>query len=51
MNGWCDSNGRAEMNRDWKHGGGGHTFPHDHSWDWTKNPPRQKAEPVNTNFS
>ena len=35
---WYDANGRAEMNRDWKHAnkGGEHKFPHDHPWDWTK---------------
>lgn len=48
---WYGPDGRAILNRDWKHGGSGHTFPHDHPWDWTKNPPRQKAEPVNNNFT
>lgn len=39
---WYDSNGIAEMNRDWKHSekGGEHKFPHDHPWDWTQKTPR-----------
>lgn len=47
MNEWYDSNGRAEMNRDWKHSNKGeeHKFPHDHPWDWTKKNPRLKYDP------
>lgn len=44
---WYDSNGRAEMNRDWEHSNKGeeHKFPHDHPWDWTKKNPRLKYDP------
>ncbi len=39
---WYGPDGRAIMNRDWKHPnkGGEHKFPHDHPWDWTKKKPR-----------
>ena len=31
---WYGPRGRARRNRDFRHGGGRHTFPHDHRWDW-----------------
>ncbi len=41
---WYDSNGKAVLNRDWKHSNKGtkHIFPHDHHWDWSKTIPRGK---------
>ena len=35
---WYGPDGRAILNRDWKHPskGGEHKFPHDHPWDWNK---------------
>ena len=44
---WYDLNGRAEMNRDWKHSNKGeeNKFPHDYPWDWTKKNPRLKYDP------
>ena len=35
---WYGPDGRAVLNRDWKHSkkGGEHKFPHDHPWDWNK---------------
>ena len=33
--------GKAERDIDYKHGGN-HDFPHEHTWDWSKNPPRSK---------
>lgn len=43
---WYDFNGKAEMNRDWKHSnkGGKHKFPHDHPWDWTQKNPRAEYD-------
>jgi RHS repeat-associated protein len=38
--------GRPIRDRDYNHGGEGHTFPHDHEWDWSRNPPRQPGVPV-----
>lgn len=40
---WFGSNKQPIRNRDWRQGnkGGIHEFPHDHPWDWSKNPPRQ----------
>ena len=32
---WYGHDGRATRNRDYRHGGTGHTFPHDHVWDWS----------------
>lgn len=39
---WYGPDGRAILNRDWKHPnkGGEHKFPHDHPWDWNKKIPR-----------
>lgn len=44
---WYDVNGRAERNRDYEHQNAheNHFFPHDHTWDWSKNPPRGR-EPL-----
>ncbi len=50
---WFDANGRPIRNRDWHHGhkGGVHEFPHDHPWNWDKNPPRAKHPySVDSNF-
>lgn len=39
--------GRAEKDVDYNHGGVGHTFPHEHNWDWSTDPPtRQEGIPV-----
>lgn len=42
---WYGPDGRATMNRDWKHKDGNprkpHIFPHDHPWNWNQNSPRQ----------
>ena len=39
--------GRAEKDVDYNHGGVGHTFPHEHTWDWSTDPPtRQDGVPV-----
>jgi len=35
--------GRSVKDKDYKHGGQ-HEFPHEHDWDWSKNPPRQPAK-------
>jgi len=32
---WYGPDGRAIWDRDWAHGGGDHTWPHDHSWEWS----------------
>lgn len=40
------SDGRAEKDVDYNHGGTGHTFPHEHTWDWSKTPPRQPGVPI-----
>lgn len=31
---WYGPDGRVIWDRDWKHGGGEHEWPHDHYWDW-----------------
>lgn len=40
---WYGPDGLAIWDRDWDHSNpkGNHKFPHDHPWDWSKNPPRQ----------
>lgn len=39
--------GRAEKDVDYNHSGGRHTFPHEHTWDWSTDPPtRQDGVPV-----
>ena len=38
--------GKATKDTDYNHGGVGHTFPHEHEWDWNSNSPRQPATPV-----
>jgi len=40
---WYGPDGRAIMNRDWKHNDPYkiHKFLHDHPWDWTKKKSRQ----------
>lgn len=39
--------GRAEKDVDYNHGGVGHTFPHEHTWDWsTGQPNRQEGVPL-----
>ena len=40
------SDRRAVRDRDFNHSGEGHVFPHDHEWDWSKVPPRQRGVPV-----
>lgn len=50
---WYDANGRAILDRDWEHGNSknSHKFPHDHPWDWSKNPPRQESlSNIDNNF-
>lgn len=47
---WYGPDGKAEKDRDYNHGGVGHEFPHDHEWDWNKNPPRQPGVPVPTPY-
>lgn len=38
--------GKAEKDIDYNHPGEkDHKFPHEHDWDWSKNPPRQGAKP------
>ncbi len=37
---WYGPDGRAVRNRDYFHGGK-MDFPHDHEWDWDKDPARQ----------
>ncbi|MGI6605436.1 MAG: RHS repeat-associated core domain-containing protein, partial [Peptococcia bacterium] len=44
---WYGPDGRALRDRDYNHSGEDtHEFPHDHEWDWSKSPPRQKGVPV-----
>ena len=45
---WYGTDGHAVWDRDWKYGGV-HTFPHDHSWDWTniEHPDRPPYEGLN----
>lgn len=39
--------GRAEKDVDYNHGGSEHTFPHEHTWDWsTGQPKRQGGVPI-----
>lgn len=51
---WFGPDGKAILNRDWKHKnkGGEHKFPHDHKWDWNKTPPRQDytGEDIDTDY-
>ena len=45
---WYGPNGEAIWDRDLDHGNRHkHTFPHDHSWDYSKDPPRQKPQSPN----
>ena len=41
---WYGPDGRAILNRDWKHKDSNpkkpHKFPHDHPWDWNQKVPR-----------
>lgn len=48
---WYGPDGRAVRNRDYFHGGN-MEFPHDHEWDWEKDPARQKdhLKPDYNNF-
>lgn len=46
---WYGPDGRAQRNRDHFHGGDKHTFPHDHEWDWSKDPARQDSVEPNWN--
>lgn len=41
---WYGPDGRNLWDRDWKHNDPhhNHTFPHDHNWDWTKPPGKQR---------
>ena len=44
---WYGPDGRAVLNRDWKHSNDPkkpHKFPHDHPWDWGQKKPRLKYE-------
>ncbi len=43
---WYGPDGLAIWDRDWAHGNAhhNHTFPHDHYWDWTKPPGKQRLE-------
>ncbi len=54
---WYGPDGRAVLNRDWKHSDNNlkkpHKFPHDHPWDWTKRKARQdydKNREIDTNY-
>lgn len=38
--------GKAEYDIDYNHPGKNHEFPHKHTWDWSKNPPRQSSQPM-----
>jgi hypothetical protein len=38
--------GRAKKNIDFGHDHGGQGDPHAQDWDWSKNPPRQKARAI-----
>lgn len=55
---WYGSDGRAVLNRDWKHKDNDpkkpHKFPHDHPWDWEKKKPRldyDENREINVNYS
>lgn len=42
---YYDEKGNAKIDIDYFHGDDGtHVFPHRHTWDWKKIPPRQKGE-------
>jgi len=50
---WYGPDGKAILNRDWKHNDSNktHKFPHDHPWDWTKISPRQNSlDEIDNNF-
>ena len=53
---WYGPDGRALLNRDWKHSDKGkekHKFSHDHPWDWSKNKPRgnyDQSREIDENF-
>ena len=50
---WYDENGQAIWDRDWSHNNslGSHKFPHDHPWDWSKDPARQDSvDYINKHF-
>lgn len=48
---WYDKDGKAERNRDYEHqdAHNNHTFPHDHTWDWSKDPP-SNPEPLSPDY-
>lgn len=33
--------GKVQKDTDFSHPGDGHTFPHDHNWDWSKGKPNR----------
>lgn len=43
---WYGPDGLAVWDRDWDHDNhkNDHIFPHDHSWNWLLNPPRQHTD-------
>ena len=54
---WYGPDGRAILNRAWKHKDDNpkkpHKFPHDHPWDWNQKKPRQDYDEnreINTNY-
>ena len=54
---WYGPDGRAILNRDWKHKDNNpqkpHKFPHDHPWDWNQKVPRLKYNEnrgINTDY-
>ena len=54
---WYGPDGRAILNRDWKHKDKNpkkpHKFPHDHPWDWNQKIPRQDYDEnreINTDY-
>ena len=49
---WYGPDGMPIWDRDWKHNNSNqtHTFPHDHSWDWSKIPVGRPIQPQNINY-